>query len=898
MADTNSDSPAYTRHFWAKSDRTNPGRIHLLEHHLADVGAVFEALLRQPTIKRRLARCGGLEDLDDVTVARLSVLAALHDIGKVNVGFQTRIWSRSELRGEHRPGWAGHTSDLAPVLLGKDEQTCEWFLDALGWNELLGWDNDDGATFSNLFVASMSHHGEPLDLTRAKPANPPVWRRFRTLRPEDGVRHIGNLIRIWFPTAFTLNSQPLPPAPAFQHMFLGLCTLADWIGSDERNFEYFDEPDEDYISAARRRASRAIAMIGLDISDQRRSFHGLPDFGELFAANFAMKFTPNAIQSSAVEAPLDQPVVIVESETGSGKTEAALWRFAKMYAAGHVDGMYFALPTRAAATQIHRRVNSFVKQMFPHDGGPETVLAVPGYVRAGDFTGKHLPEYRVWWEDHPSDESRTHRWAAESVKRFLAAQIAVGTVDQAMKAALQVRHSHMRAASLARNLLVVDEVHASDQYMRVILQALLDIHIGSGGFALLMSATLGSAARRQLLLRPRRLNAMTLPSLEDAVCTPYPAITTVDAGEESVEATVENNQRKNVRIAAMPAMHEFDIVARLALEAARAGAKTLIIRNTVGHAVETQRAIESAAGPGDLGLLFTCRGIPTLHTSRYAAEDRHLLDQQVESILGRNRDAVGRVVVGTQTLEQSLDIDADLLITDLCPMDVLLQRIGRLHRHGDNNRPAGFQAPLCRVLTPSDDDLSSLLNRTQNANGLGPHGFVYDDLRVLEATRRLVAECSESDSEWTIPEMNRYLVERTTHPERLDAIATEMGDEWRVHADNVRGAVFADGKTARDVLARWDKSFYEDNREVRFAAVEETISTRLGDTGVDVKLDPQPCSPFDPSATISQITVPLRWLRDRAGSDDAVAPVPIDGGFEFEVGQVSFQYDRLGLRRK
>ena len=164
-----------------------------------------------------------------------------------------------------------------------------------------------------------------------------------------------------------------------------------------------------------------------------------------------------------------------------------------------------------------------------------------------------------------------------------------------MKAALQVRHSHMRAASLARNLLVVDEVHASDQYMRVILQALLDIHIGSGGYALLMSATLGSAARRQLLLRPRRVNAMALPSLEDAVSTPYPAITTLDAGEERVEATVENNQRKNVRIESTPAMHEFATVARLALEAARAGVKTLIIRNTVGHAVETQRAIESAA---------------------------------------------------------------------------------------------------------------------------------------------------------------------------------------------------------------------------------------------------------------------------------------------------------------
>ena len=119
------------------------------------------------------------------------------------------------------------------------------------------------------------------------------------------------------------------------------------------------------------------------------------------------------------------------------------------------------------------------------------------------FRVKHLPDFEVSWDDSPDVEAGKRRWAAESTKRFLAAQIAVGTVDQAMMAALQVNHSHMRAACLARNLLVVDEVHASDPYMRVILEALLNAHLDAGGYALLMSATLGSAARRQWLLRPK-----------------------------------------------------------------------------------------------------------------------------------------------------------------------------------------------------------------------------------------------------------------------------------------------------------------------------------------------------------------------------------------------------------
>ena len=131
--------PAYTRHHWAKSDRRDPQRIHLLEHHLADVGACFEGLLRQPTIRQRLARTAGRDDLDAATVARLCVFAALHDIGKVNVGFQTQIWRREDLPGGRRPASfqrVGHIRDLVPVLDNNgDTETSGWFFSALGFEE-------------------------------------------------------------------------------------------------------------------------------------------------------------------------------------------------------------------------------------------------------------------------------------------------------------------------------------------------------------------------------------------------------------------------------------------------------------------------------------------------------------------------------------------------------------------------------------------------------------------------------------------------------------------------------------------------------------------------------------------------------------------------------------------
>ena len=588
---------------------------------------------------------------------------------------------------------------------------------------------------------------------------------------------------------------------------------------------------------------------------------------------------------------MHEQLVIIESETGSGKTEAALFRFARMYEAKLVDGLYFALPTRAAATQLHSRVTRFVEHMFPTENRPEPVLAVPGYVKAGDIAGHHLQSYEIWWDDHPDHTTRDRRWAAESAKRYLAAQIAVGTVDQAMMAALKVKHAHMRAACLGRNLLVVDEVHASDAYMRRIIKALLDAHLGAGGYALLMSATLGSAARQQWL-STGHWHINDAPPLDEAIASHYPAVSTRTTGRESIAAAGENRQKKTVSISAEPLIHDFDQVAALALQAARAGAKALVIRNTVSYAIETQQALERAAG-NDRELLFSGNGVTTLHHGRFAADDRRMLDHEVESQLGKERDPGGIAVVGTQTLEQSLDIDADLLITDLCPVDVLLQRIGRLHRHQRDERPNGYQKPTCIVLTPDSEDLSPLLKGGPNRTGLGPHGYVYQDLRVLEATRRLIAQYPR----WDIPRMNRQLVENATHPTALENIVQEMGDDWQAHANNVMGGQLGEGLTAANAVIRRDKSFFTDNHEVLFGSDEERIRTRLGDEGIEVEFDPPPISPFDVARRIGGMTIANHLLRG-AVSEGPIAPTKSDGGFTFAIGDQQFRYDRLGLSRE
>ena len=883
-----STTPAYTRYHWAKSDRANPERIHLLEHHLADVGACFEALLRQLTIAQRLARAGELEELHPTIAARLSVLVALHDIGKVNMGFQTRIWQDADIPSEQRrPVKAGHVQDMVPVLNETgDTETANWFCSALKFDEILGWDDGSGAAAA-LFVAALSHHGSPLNLSANISSNSRAWRSFAGLEPRECVERIGPLLRRWFPDAFASGAQSLPATPEFQHHFLGLCTLADWIGSNEDWFPFCNEPRKNYMeTVARKQAKNAVSAIGLDLEQQRATFPSqTPDFSQVFG------FAPNAIQQqAALETPLTEPLVIIESETGSGKTEAALWRFAKMYERGLVDGLYFALPTRAAASQIHGRVQGFVDHLFPERHHPPVVLAVPGY-NPEDYAPE-VVAFPAYDEEaaHRHEHAEEKPWVSENPKRYLVAQIAVGTVDQAMLGALQVRHAHLRSSCLARNLLLVDEVHASDTYMTEIIRALLAAHTKVGGYALLMSATLGSTAREKWLSPGQRRAEDQGTSLEEAKARPYPAVN-ITGSPEPISAGY-NGQAKAVAIVPTPAMSDFAQTAQLALDAARQGAKVLVVRNTVDYAIKTQEAVEAATTDADWSLLFTANGATTLHHGRFARGDRRLLDRLVEERLGKEREPGGCIAVGTQTLEQSLDIDADLLITDLCPVDVLLQRIGRLHRHQRSDRPPGFTGASCVVLTPGDD-LAPYLTKKTDCNGLGPNGYVYRSLHVLEATLRLARYYPV----WRIPEMNRELVEMATHPDALEEITRELGQEWKAHAVNNTGGYIADRQQARSNTLRFDKSFLEDNREILFPSrAEENIRTRLGDDRVEIAFDPPPLSPFDSNRSIKCLELSVRWLKG-AELPKSVSPTAVAGGFEFSVGKEGLRYDRLGLRQ-
>ena len=883
---------------------------HPLSAHCADVAATCEALLRAPTMRQRFARLCGRDELDEQSIQRLTALAFLHDIGKANRGFQNKQYSRAERR-ERGLDSAGHISVVSQLF--QNDKLAEKLIRALPILERMetDWgdaDSEEASIVYYLLCATISHHGSPIDVREAPASSSlKLWDADGDYDPFAVISGLGSLCQLWFAAAFETGGMPLPNRAEFQHAYAGLLMLADWIGSDTRFFPFAcdNAVEAERLDWAREKAAYALEAIGLAVEKRRKHTSALSrTFGDLFHGK-ETPFKPNPVQK-AIQGVDGQGLVVLEAETGSGKTEAALWHFKRLFEKRIVDGLYFALPTRVAATQLFDRVRAMSNQLFAEEDRPAVVLAVPGYYTADEQQGKMLPEFKVQWDDKPSDETAHRRWAAEQPKRFLAAQIAVGTIDQALCSILQLRHAHLRAVSLLRHLLVVDEVHASDAYMTTLLEQLLKLHVEkAGGSALLMSATLGGATRQRLLNCGYRRD-IALPTVEQAAAITYPAISWLQADREH-NSLIERPDSdrpahaKKIYIEFLPALNAPDMIAQRAWEAAKSGAACLVIRNTVGGAIQVQKAIEALAGDGpggDRRLLFHCHDVATLHHGRFARADRRLLDTAIGNRMGKSRSAGGIVVVGTQTLEQSLDIDADLLISDLCPMDVLLQRIGRLHRHQRQDRPAEYRNARCIVIVPEQRDLALFLPSkggevVRNKHGLGS---VYPDLRIIETTWQLLTHRAELN----IPADNRELVERATHPDVLQKCGSdsERHADWERHGQQIEGELLHSRMHAQGLTVDWGSNFGEQRFPNRLS---EKVSTRLGSydrlTHFD-RCDPPAQSPFE--GTIRQLTIPEFMLPRELELPDTIAPEQVEprdgGGFSFTIGTRRFIYDRLGLR--
>ncbi|MFK4047747.1 CRISPR-associated helicase Cas3' [Roseomonas mucosa] len=840
--------------------------------HSADVAAVMWILLQQPVIRRRLTMLLGKTSLTDADCAHLAAATALHDIGKIGQGFQRAPFSAVD------PGDRGHVGTFLSLLERADgevpgpaSRALAALCDAGGLGRFrLIINGPDG-----FFEAVLAHHGR---LPKPAGQHERIWRARDGYDPVRACRALTDAIHGWFGEAATEGDPP--STPRFNHAFAGLLTLADWLASDEVHFPLRAQgnppaPDgPDRFAWACGVARRLLEQRLLIPTRARQACAGLSwDIGSLF--DFATASAGQEAMLRLDPAPAQGRIVLIEDETGSGKTEAALLHFLRLFAEGAVDGMYFALPTRAAAVQLHGRLEKALRRLLRADA-PPVILAVPGYLGRPSQNGE-LPDEAALYPD----EARQAHWAAERPKRYLAACVAVGTIDQALMGGLKVKHAQLRSAAMLRLLLVVDEVHSSDVYMAAILRNLLDQHQAAGGHALLLSATLGAAARMRLLAPDRRVDP---PSHPEAATLPYPAVWT-GPGAPVPDEDRRQAAPKAVRVVLEPGWESPEPAMARAVAAAQQGARVLVIRNTVRGVVEAQEALERIAPELSLAVEGPRGPVLAPHHARYAPEDRVRLDQALEAVLGNNAPRErGSVTIASQTAEQSLDIDADLLVTDLCPADVLLQRLGRLHRKPGRPRPPGYETPCAIVVAPPEAALAAALQA--NGEVRNPPlalGLVYPDLIGVLATRQALGA-----GVVTVPCDNRRLVEAATHPEALETLARGMGDRWLRHWCQVIGSRGAMAQAARLALLDWGQPIQPLPHDLG------EIKVRLGLEDRRVDLVDRPIGPF--GGTISALTVPGRWLKGvDAEAVPAVEP-QLDGSLTIRFEGVWLSYDRLGLR--
>ena len=225
--------------------------------------------------------------------------------------------------------------------------------------------------------AVLAHHGKPV-AAEDQPGDRDLWLPKNGVDPLDTMKDLSRVARTMFPRAFEEDGEIVPDTPAFIHAFAGLLNLADWIGSDERIFPIRDEGEQRF-ALAWCFADDALRQIGALAAS---GWAGMATDAAAFAQAFGGR-TPRPFQRVVAESA--GLMVAVEAETGAGKTEAALWRFLHLAARGEVDGLYFALPTRVAARQLHARVEAMTNSVWP-ENPPLVVLATPGEVdfsRAG-----------------------------------------------------------------------------------------------------------------------------------------------------------------------------------------------------------------------------------------------------------------------------------------------------------------------------------------------------------------------------------------------------------------------------------------------------------------------------------------------------------------------------------
>ncbi|MER6738431.1 CRISPR-associated helicase Cas3' [Streptomyces puniciscabiei] len=676
---------------------------------MADSGAVAGLLWDRwlsEAVRRRVAEVLPGGEADARRLVRW--LAGVHDIGKATPAFACQVDAladRMRLAGLEMPyrREMGRERRMAPHGLAGQLLLQEWLEERCGW---------PGRATAQFAVVVGGHHGVPPDhaqvgdldahpaLLRTPGPSRQVWLRVQeelleACADEFGVRE---RLAVW---------QQVKLPQTVQVLLSALVIVADWIASNADLFPYAglgrELSDPDRVAAA---------WVGLDLPAPWRPqlFEGSVE--ELFQARFSLPAGAvlRPVQEAAVRMAREMPepgLLIVEAPMGEGKTEAALAAAEVLAGRSGADGVFFALPTMATSNAMFARLVAWLDRLPAQEGERLSVLLAHSKAALDEtFAGLKAASWQriaavdldgVEEVPRPGREERAapaelvaHQWLGGRKKGMLSSFVA-GTVDQLLFAGLKSRHLALRHLALAGKVVVVDEAHAYDTYMNCYLDRVLEWLGAYRVPVVVLSATLPAGRRRELA--QAYAGADSRGEGFDAVgaADGYPLLTAIAAGHAPLlEQPAGPGRGSRVRVGALA--DDLGVLGeRLERELAGGGC-ALVVRNTVERVLETAKALRERFSSGEV----TVAHARFIDVDR-AAKDKGLLERFGPPERSGELRPPRHIVVASQVVEQSLDVDFDLLVTDLAPVDLLLQRVGRLHRHARERRPERLREPLCLV---------------------------------------------------------------------------------------------------------------------------------------------------------------------------------------------------------
>lgn len=707
----------------AKSDRRDRNGWLPFYIHALDTAAIIKRLIKHYGLDRSWKFICNMDR--DAFIKTVILIALLHDIGKLTPAFQHLITFSlpSDLRYDGIP----YTDDFANRSASHHTVAGECILIKLGLSKELssivgahhGMTPENGVCKKNIDAYPDNYFGELQD----EEFWMSIWKEWL----EFSLKMAG------FGSA---KDVPVPDKKT-QVLISGLLITADWLASDSSKFPLLDLdelPSDEYDEG---RADKAWEDIGL--TEPWTSDVYIAD-DDIFEERFG--FYPNKVQKFVLDVVnmAERPgIMILEAPMGCGKTEAALMAAEVFAEKNDKHGVFFGLPTQTTANGIFERFKEWAEgqsEEFYHS----LILAHAnaGFQPAFENMPKRMPDV-----DEDSESGLIVHPFFMGRKMSCMSDFVVGTVDRMLMAALKRRHTMLLHFGLSQKVVIIDECHAYDAYMNRYLERSIEWLSAYGVPVILLSATLPPSRRRALV------SAYTGEKPENIVFeneTAYPAVTWSDGEKIYSRSIVYEHTNKNVAIERMSE----DKAVLEAVAASEAGACVGIICNTVRKAQKVSEIIEKHRGTEKM----------ILYHAQYIMQDRAEKEDRILKAAGKKSspaDRNGLIVIGTQVLEQSLDIDFDLLVTELCPMDLLLQRIGRLFRHDERERPDVCKQPRCIVVCSEEDEFDRgseavygrwLLMQTEK--------YLPDKIEVPDDISRLVSNVYEKCSTDTEAEKKAY----------------------------------------------------------------------------------------------------------------------------------------------